>query len=248
MKLNKAALTLSSALIILASACSTGATTPTPLTINDAAATLVALTFESVTQTASASTPTPLPSPLPSPTAQPMLYINVNAKCRSGVTSNFKVIATFTPGMSVELIGRDTPASAWLVRVPNSADMCWVSAQDGSPAGNFQSLPEVTPQPVAGKLPTIPGPISWPYYCTYLRDVHYKLTIQISWMNIGHDANGFRVYRNDVQIADVPADITTIKDETEIIVGTQLRYSVEAYNDAGASPRQTITTNQLCTK
>lgn len=248
MNLRKNLMILLSALILLASACSPDAATPTPLTVNDAAGTLVALTFESVTQIASASTPTPFPSPLPTPTSQPMLYINVNAKCRSGVTGNFRVIATFTPGMSVELIGRDTPASAWLVKIPNRADTCWVFAQDGSPAGNFQALPEVTPQPVTGNLPTMPGPISWPYYCTYLRDVHYKLTIQISWTNIGHDANGFRVYRNDVQIADMPADTTSIKDETEVVVGTQLTYSVEAYNDAGTSPRQTITTNQLCTK
>jgi hypothetical protein len=72
--------------------------------------------------------------------------------------------------------------------------------------------------------------------------------IQISWINIGHDANGFRVYRNDVQIADLPADTTTFKDEIEVTVGTQLTYSVEAYNDVGISQRQTITTNPLCKK
>ncbi|MBI3738763.1 MAG: hypothetical protein HY258_06930, partial [Chloroflexi bacterium] len=52
--MHKITLILLSAFIIFASACGVDVKTPTPLTVNDAAATLVALTFESVTQTASA--------------------------------------------------------------------------------------------------------------------------------------------------------------------------------------------------
>ncbi|HEX2698122.1 MAG TPA: hypothetical protein VHM28_10470, partial [Anaerolineales bacterium] len=103
---------------LIVSACGTEVKTPEPLTVENAASTLVALTFEAATQAASLSTP--IPSPLPSPTAPPLLYFNGNAKCRTGPGVNFRVIGTFTLGATVELLGRDTAASAWLVKIPNS--------------------------------------------------------------------------------------------------------------------------------
>ncbi|MBI3737720.1 MAG: hypothetical protein HY258_01595, partial [Chloroflexi bacterium] len=141
---------------------------------------------------------------------------------------------------------RDTPANAWLVKIPNSADTCWILAQDASPSGSFQSLPEVTPQPSTQKLPTAPASISWPYYCTYVPGVIYSATVQLSWIDVGKNANGFRVYRKDNIIADTPADTPTYTDTTNVVVGTDLTYSVEAYNDAGVSPRTTITIHSIC--
>jgi hypothetical protein len=156
------------------------------------------------------------------------------------------VVAVLSPGTIVEPVGRNTAQSAWLVVVPNSNDACWVQAQDASPGGSYGNLPEVTPQPSAQKPPSIPGPISWPYLCSYAHGVIYKVTISLSWIDVAGDANGFRLYRQDTLIADLPADTTNFTDTIEVTIGTQLTYSVEAYNDVGVSPRQKITTNPLC--
>lgn len=232
--------------MLAASACGAEVKTPEPLSIEAAASTFVALTFEAATQTASANTPTPLPSSIPTPTTQPILYITDNAKCRTGPGANFKVIAVLSPGAIVELVGRNTAQSAWLVAIPNGNDACWVQAQDASPGGSYENLPEVTPQPSTQKPPNIPGPISWPYICSYSYGVVYKVTINLSWTDPAGDANGFRIYRQDTLIADLPADTMNFTDTTEVTIGTQLTYSVEAYNDVGVSPRQKITTNPLC--
>ena len=147
---------LASVLTLFASACGATAKTPEPLTVNEAASTLVALTDQAATQSASLNTPTTFPRPLATPTfAKPLLYINDNTQCRTGTSSNFKSVAALSMGVTVKLIGKDTSQSAWLIQAPNSADICWVLAGDGSPSGDYESLPEVTPQPSTQNSPSL---------------------------------------------------------------------------------------------
>ena len=60
------------------------------------------------------------------------------------------------------------------------------------------------------------------------------------------DANGFRVYRQDALVADLPANVTSYTDIGRVEQGTDLTYSVEAYNDAGVSPRLSHTIASVC--
>ena len=247
MIMKRVILILAGALMMFASACGTTATTPEPLTVSEAASTLVALTDKAATRSVSLHTPTTFPSIIATPTfAKPLLYINDNARCRTGTSPNFKVVATLSTGMTVELIGKDTPQSAWLVKVPNSVDTCWVLAGEGSPSGAYESLPEITPQPSTQKLPGAPAIVGWPWFCTYVSGVMYKATVNLSWIDPAHDANGFRVYRQDTLIADLPAATTTLIDTNNVVIGTDLTYSIEAYNDAGSSPRRTMTIPSIC--
>ncbi|MFZ1043246.1 MAG: hypothetical protein WCA79_00390 [Anaerolineales bacterium] len=239
-------LILAGLLILFSAACGTISKTPEPLTVNEAASTLVALTDQAATQSAHLSTAT-LPPPTSTPTfVKPLLYINDNTQCRTGTSSNFQAVAALSAGVTVELIGKDTPQSAWLIKVPNNADTCWVLAGDGSPSGDYESLPEVTPQPSTQKPPGIPVFVSWNYYCTYSNGVLYKATVNLSWIDPANDANGFRVYRQGTQIADLPTKTTSIIDTVEVVTGTDLSYSIAAYNDAGISPQQTKTLQSIC--
>lgn len=242
-------LILSSILVLILSACTSATQTPPAPSVNDEALTIVALTFQAATQSAELSTPTALPSPAATPTVgKPVLYINGNVKCRTGTSPNFKVVTSFVPGTTVEMVGKDPAVSAWLVRIPVSMDTCWILAQDASPSGDYQNLPVVTPQPSTQQLPSAPAGISWPYICTYAHDVVYQVTVNLSWMDPTRNANGFRVYRQDTLIADLPADTTAFTDKADVTIGSQLTYSVEAYNDAGVSPRGSITINSICKK
>ncbi len=246
MKSYKAILIPASALILLTSACGTTAKTPEPLTVNEAASTLVALTDQAATQSASLNTPTPLSIAATPTFAKPLLYINDNAQCRTGTSPNFQVVATLSTGITVELIGKDTAQSAWLIKAPNNGSTCWILTGDGSPSGDYESLPEVTPQPSTQKPPSVPVFAGWPWFCTYSNGVIYKATVDISWIDVAHDANGFHVYRQGTLIADLPVTKTSFTDTTDVVIGTNLTYGVEAYNDAGLSPRRTITIQSIC--
>ncbi len=247
MKSHTAILILASALTMFSSACGTIAKTPESLTVSEVASTIVALTFQAATQSASLHTSTPISLPASTPTfAKPLLYINDNTQCRTGTSSNFKAVAKLSMGMTVTLIGKDTSQSAWLIQAPNSAEPCWVLAGDGSPSGDYESLPEVTPQPSTQKPPSTPVIIGWPWSCLYSDGVIYKFTIILSWIDPAHDANGFLVFRSNTQIADLAATTTSFTDTTNVVIGANLTYSVEAYNDAGSSPQRTITIQSIC--
>ncbi len=81
--------------------------TPNPL---EAAATIVALTLQAQGLPTSAGGPAATATPSPSATpAPPILYIREEARCRSGPGPNFKVVATFAPGLALEMVGQDIP-------------------------------------------------------------------------------------------------------------------------------------------
>ncbi len=232
-------------LIFALSACSSVTPTQSAANVQDTAATLVALTFQAATQSAANNPPTSPPAATAT-MAPPRLYVNADVKCRSGIGSNFRVVVTFPAATTVDMIGKDSADAAWLVQVPNSADTCWIQAQESSPSGSFQALPEMTPQPSTEQLPSAPIALSYPFFCAYEQGLLYKVTIKLSWTNTAADANGFRVYRENVLVAELPADTTSFTDTADVQIGSSVTYSIEAYNDAGASPRLSHTIGSIC--
>jgi hypothetical protein len=242
MKSRSAILILASVLTLFASACGAIAKTPEPLTVNEAASTLVALTDQAETQSASLNTPTTFRRPLATQTfAKPLLYINDNTQCRTGTSSNFKSVAALSMGITVKLIGKDTSQSAWLIQAPNSTDTCWVLAGDGSPSGDYESLPEVTPQPSTqiAPVPLNKGDITINFSCSYPGSSGESVTTSLSWF-APKDANGYRVFRGNTQIADLPAGITAYQDTAIIVPAGSVTYGISVYNDVGESAQTNI--------
>jgi hypothetical protein len=238
---------LAFSMLAFLAACRAMPQTPSGPSVNVAASTIVAVTFQAATLAAQARGSAAPPLIEATPTFdKPRLYINTDVKCRSGIGADFKVLASLPAGVTVDMVGKDSAAPAWLVQVPNSALTCWVRAQDSSPGGSFQNLPEVTPQPGSGKVPAPPSNLYWPFYCSYVDGVLYKITTNLAWSDAANDANGFRVYRQDTLVADLPANVMQYTDTGNVVLGTDLTYSVEAYNDAGASPRLSHTIASAC--
>lgn len=238
---------MSSLMCLALSACNSRPQQPSAPSVNEVASTMVALTFEAATHAVQSRAPTLLPLLVATPTFQnPRLYVNSDAKCRTGTGSNSKVVASFTAGTTLEMVGRSTAEGGWLVKVPDGSAMCWIRVLESSPGGSFQDLPEVTPEPSTHQLPSAPVEMSWPFYCSYVAGVLYKITINLSWIDTANDANGFHVYRQDQLIADVPFDTKAYSDTTNVVLGSQLTYSVEAYNDAGVSPRLVKSLDSVC--
>lgn len=203
-------------------------------TVEHAAATIVALTLEAHAGTPGGQAITPFASPVPvTATVKPIVSIHTDgAKCKSGPGQDFKIIATFSVGTTADLIAKDTADGYWLVKDPASGSSCWVLVQDATPAGSFESLPEVTPQPVSQSVPNAPTRGNWNYSCDST-----SLNTLLGWNPPAGSVNGYRVYRAGTQIADLGGGTTSYKETIPFNYGSSINYSVEAYNDAGTGPK-----------
>ncbi len=226
-------------LLIALSACNLNSNSPSADPLS-AASTIVAMTLQAQGLPTSngliATTPFASPA-VATATAKPTLFINTDkSKCRSGPGANFKLIATFSTGTTVDLVAKDSADSYWLVKDPSSGGICFVQAQDATPAGSFESLPEVTPQAATNNAPARPGSINYTFSCD-----NASVTAKLSWTDNANNENGYHVDRLGSQIADLPPNSNSYTDTTNYTLGSQMTYSVEAYNDSGVSQSRTIT-------
>jgi hypothetical protein len=203
--------------------------------VEHAAATIVAMTMRAGGG-ASGKPVTPFASPVvASPTTKPTVSVHTDgAKCKSGPGANFGVIASFSVGTTADLLGKDTADGYWIVKDPTSGSSCWLQVQDATPAGSYESLPELTPQPVAQSAPNRPTRGNWNYSCDAS-----SLTTLLGWNPPAGSVNGYRVFRAGSQIADLGGGTTSFKETIPFNYGSSINYAVEAYNDAGVSAQLT---------
>jgi hypothetical protein len=228
------------ALAFVLAACNIGVKAPLPANVNEAVATIVAQTLQAATELAvkgsTAEPPTPVASPLPPTTSAPVLTINDPTNCRSGPGTNFQLIMAFTPGTKLLLLGKDTADNYWLVQIPQTQNTCWVPGEYATAGGNFAGLPEVTPTAgTVSNAPARPSSLFYNYACASLTEA----TITLTWKDTANNESGYRVYSNGTLIADLPANSTTFTDNVSRGPGSVFSYSIEAYNNTGASSSRT---------
>jgi hypothetical protein len=220
---------------VLASCAPKRAATNVEPSVQQLAATIAAATINAqLAGTATAAvTPT---APAVTPTTKPTLFISAaSSSCRTGPGPDFRVIAAFAAGTTVDLLGKDSADSYWIVEDPISHDICWVQVQDATPAGSFDQLPEMTPQPVTVPVPGKPGTVGRPNFACD----NSTLTTVLAWYAPPGPVNGYRIYREGNQVAEVSATQTTFTEKIPFVYGSSVQYSVSAYNDAGTSPQRT---------
>lgn len=228
---------LSTALALSALGCTVGPLAPSA-SPQDAVATIVALTMEAHgSATAPVFTLTAQPTAAsPTATTKPTLKITAsNASCTTGPGTKFDVLATYSSGTTVDMIAQDTADGYWMVKDPASGTSCWVRAQDATARGSFDLLPEVTPQAAGQGVPARPTV----FYPNYSCDPN-GLTTALTWDDAANNEKGYHVYRDGVQIADLPANSTKFSETIPFTLGSQVTYAVEAYNDAGVSGQRTL--------
>ena len=216
-------------------ACNLPLAQPTPgLSLEEQAGTIVAATLHAPTAAASPAI-RPFASPAApgvTPTTKPTFKVNTaNAECRGGPSTDFTLVATFAAGTNVDLAGKDSADGYYIVVDPSSHNLCWIQAQDGTPAGSFSDLLEVTPPAATNpKSPSGPGYVIWSFSCE-----GSKVTVNLSWPDKADNEKGYHVFRDGVQIADLAANTTTYTDTTTHTSGKVIVYGVAAYNDVGSS-------------
>jgi len=212
---------------------------PSGISENDQAATIVAMTLQ-------AAQSTPIEQPLlNTPTAisiitksggPAMLTVTENSNCRSGPGINYKQVTVIPKNTTVAIIAGYASGNFWIVNPADGTDNCWVDGTLGTVKGDTTTLPKVTPVASTTKgTPERPGSLYFNYSCPF-----GNLTTTLTWSDHADNETGYRVYRDNQLIIDLPANSSTYTDTTTITVGTSISFSVEAYNEAGASAQRTI--------
>jgi hypothetical protein len=215
-------------------ACNINVQAPLSDTEQAAAATIVAQTMQAVASAQSQ----PLASPaavLATPTySKPVLSITGDSNCRTGPGGSFEVVTSFTPGTSLDLVGHNTANNYWEVKIPNSEETCWVWGQYATATGSFESLPESAAPAAAGAgSPNRPAALYYSYKCE-----NGSITTDLSWSDSADNETGYRVYRFDQLVVDLPEGSTSYTDTEPLPAGTFLQYGVAAYNSAGESAKR----------
>ncbi len=232
MNIHRITLILTTLSAVLLAACNLNVQLPLSQSQQQEAATIVAQTLQAL------GTPAPLASPAAiTPTySKPILTITGNSNCRTGPGASYKIVTAFTPGTTLELVGKDSANNYWQVTIPNSQETCWVWGQYATPSGSYDSLPEAASAgSSASGVPARPGSLFYTYECPF-----GNLTTHLTWSDSADNETGYHVYRFDLLLADLPANSTSYTDVETVTPYIDLQYSVEAYNSAGASPARTV--------
>ncbi len=81
---------------------------------------------------------------LPAPTSgAPTAKLLNNANCRRGPNVGFDSITVMFQGLTVPIDGRNADSSWWWVRIPNSANHCWLAKENVETSGDLSKVPIV---------------------------------------------------------------------------------------------------------
>lgn len=103
------------------------------------------------------------------------------------------------------------------------------------------ALPTVTPAPteelpptLVPRLPETPSLQKYDFFCSW-NGSNTELSITILWNDKATDEEGYKLYRNGEEIADLVANSNSYADLYAVTQGAAVTYGIEAYNQAGAS-------------
>lgn len=188
-------------------------------------------------------------SPLASPTAgadsgqqatpsteggKPFASFEDVTNCRTGPGVNYERVTQIQPGVAVEIIGY-FPPNYWIVQTDKGP--CWVAGEFVTPLGSVSAVPTVTAPPTPkGSAPQNVSLQKWDIFCNYATN---EAQISIAWSD-KEDETGYRVVRNDVVVAELPADTTEFKETITLLSGQTVGYSIIAFNAIGSTQSKTI--------
>ncbi len=221
------------------------------------AATVVALTLTAVAGGNPPIENTPLASPtagggqpLASPTAggaptlQPTitptggpttLTVDSNTNCREGPGTTYTVVIVLVPGTTYQIIARSSDNKYWVITEIGKSNICWVPAEMSNAFGNVTLLPVITPAaPTASASGSVAAPtgLSYQYSCSF-NGVNTDITVVLKWTDRSDNETGFRVYRDNALVVELPANTTTY---TDLFAGSAVisySYRISAFNALG---------------
>jgi hypothetical protein len=253
-------------LAMILSACNLPIPQDSGLSVEQQAATVVAQTLTAIggNKPGAENTPTPregggtlatATSNGETPTLQPagtstsltgtstatILTVDSNTNCREGPGLSYKIVIVLVPGTTYQMIGRTSDNSYWIVTEIGKATPCWVPAEMSNAYGNVNQLAVTTPAAPTSSAGTLQPPtgLSYQYECAY-NGYNSDITVNLKWSDRSNNELGFRVYRDGVIVADLPADYTLYKDLFAGSASVVYTYRIASYNATGEALGGTI--------
>jgi uncharacterized protein YraI len=210
---------------ILVSSCNI----PTNGTTDNAVSTSAALTVQAALSASPlASATAPASVGITNTASDALISVEDVTNCRSGPGTNYERITQITPGEQVKVVGTFN-GNYWIVST--TAGACWISAEFATPSGSFQAIPTVTAPPTPeANAPAGVSLQKWDILCNYQTD---KADVTIRWSDKTADETGYRIYRNDGVVAELPADSTQYSETITLLSGQSVGYRVEVFNPVG---------------
>ena len=217
---------------LLISSCNMPVTGGTPDTgVSTAAAQTIEAALANQTPLAS---PTVGDSNTPAVEGQPLASFEDITNCRTGPGVNYPPVTQIQPGVQVEIVGF-FPPNFWIVKTDKGE--CWVAGQFVTPAGNISTVPTVSAVPtIEGGAPENVSLQKWDIFCNYETN---EANVTIAWAD-KEEESGYRVVRNDIIIAEFPANTTEFKETITLLAGQTVGYYVVAFNTAGSTSSKVI--------
>lgn len=246
MKTHRIALTGLVSLLLVLSACNMPGTSAEP-SLNDQAATIVALTLNAAQTSTPSKTPQPANSPTlaitrtPTPTitptySVPLLRVNEPTNCRTGPGQSYDILFTLLPGATVEIVGSYPTNNYWTVEVQGLNEPCWIWGEYSTASGSYWTVPSVVPPPTTtASPPTAPSISNWDYLCGF-----GNVTVNLKWTDRAENESGYRIYRDDKPVTELPPDSSAYSEVVEVEGSETITYRIEAFNSTGASSSATI--------
>jgi hypothetical protein len=163
----------------------------------------------------------------------PILTVREQTNCRTGPGQDYQIVFTYLAGKKLEIVGRYDPGNFWLVKSNESpTGTCWLWGEYVDVVGSHWTVSSVTPPPTVTKAPPLaPSIQKWDFFCS---TVSGEMTITIRWTDRASDETGYRVIRDDVAVADLPANSTTYTETILLATGESVTYYIEVYSSTGS--------------
>ena len=233
-------------------ACNVPGTTQ-PISVNNQAATIIAMTLQAQPSEASASpvtptsatsatttTTTPLSTatkgagtPTITPTySTPMLTVLQQTNCREGPGQDYQVIFTYLASRKLEIAGRYEPTNFWLVKSPDAqSGTCWLWGEYVELSGSYWVVPTLTPPPTATLAPPqAPSLKNWNYDCS-----GGNLNFILEWEDRATNETGYRIFRNGEAVVELAANSTSFTESIPMEAGKETTYYLQVYGPSGTA-------------
>jgi hypothetical protein len=235
-------------LLLAMLACNTPATTE-PISVNDQAATVIAMTLQALTQSGSevpvTATLSVTPTITPRTTATsgvtatitptysiPMLTVLQQTNCREGPGQDYQILFTYLANKQLEILGRYDPTNFWLVKAPESrSGTCWLWGEYVELKGSYWVVPTLTPPPTATTAPPqAPSLENWHFDCS-----SGTLIFNLEWEDRATNETGYRIFRDGEAVVELPANSTAFTESIPFEAGHEITYYLQVYSSSGTA-------------
>jgi hypothetical protein len=163
----------------------------------------------------------------------PMATVRESTNCRTGPGEAYQVVFTYLSGKKLEIVGRYDPGNFWLVKSNESpSGTCWLWGEYVDVTGSYWAVSSVTPPPTSTLAPPrAPSIQEWNFACSGM-----TLTFTVNWKDTTTGETGYRVFRNDEKLVELPANSTTYTDTYDVPdIDQSVEYYVQVYSPAGSA-------------